>query len=295
MDQMRAGPVLLECAAINLETEVQNATELSDHLRDLAKRDRHENDWPDGAQLQLNAVKELLSSLPEVTLSTRADRLSEGGMNHAGSEKIMEKGDISETSLSSIGRQEQLSPRLPGMLAAIAEAEVPNSPTSHLPSVHDNQSDGATASDQDDAISEEWVSVADNSVPNSRITSLPQAWLRESQTMSSREPGDVLRHTLFAANMSAPDSALESGLRYSFHSWGKQHTVRITSIWDANSRSLLSFPSLTLHPSSSLVEQRLQIYDDATDRGDRWTLSKYDDQQKQHKNHHRCEQSEDDI
>ena len=305
----------------NITENVEATKDILDHLRKLKERGEN-NDWPDGTHLISNVMQELLTTLPYLSLQKDSGEFFAQHTENVGFENKIQKKNVAEASFSIKARQDQFS-RGSSIAVGVSEVVLLKSLESCSSISHDSRTNSATVRlavddsipmstalinseiDQrtkesfhrSDGIGKNSVSVADNTDQSSLMSFSPQTQLSETPLSLKREEVMTPRSTSFGVNTSAPENFLENGLRYSFRSWGKQHMVRIMTTPGANLQSSLSSPSLALQPSSSLVEQRLQVYDGMTDRGDRWVLGKHenDQRQQQHADHRRREQMEDDT
>ena len=304
MVQVKIAMTVSENITENLNKNVETTTEILDHLHELKERERN-SDWPDSTHLILNVMQELLTTLPQLSLEENSGDFFAQHTGNVRFENKIEKNYIAEDLFSTRGRLEKFLPRSlilhdsrqDGVaVRSAADNSIPMPTTL----INHKIERGANESFQRSYGSEkEAVSVADNAnaAQSSLLPASLQAQLAEPPITLKREDATALRSMPFGENTTTSDSFLESGLRYSFHSWGKQHMVQIMIAPSANLQSSLSYPSLALQPSSSLVEQRLQAYDGMTDHGDRWVLTEHgnDQRQQQHADHRRREKIEDDI
>ncbi|PRC93862.1 hypothetical protein [Solimicrobium silvestre] len=98
--------------------------------------------------------------------------------------------------------------------------------------------------------------------------------------------------TVHPGRMGTSDRVVQNSWVYKFRSWGKEHAVTILSTL-GSSPQLLS--SLTLQPTSALVEQRLNAHGDMPGSSDQWVFQDHGDERRQQQDarHQYREQEED--
>lgn len=120
---------------------------------------------------------------------------------------------------------------------------------------------------------------------------------RKPAAATSPMPAARTRADLAAAAQagnSAAGGATQDGWVYSFRSWGGQHAVRVAQAPGMNSASPSSFASLALHPTTALVEQRLNTHGDVAGRSDQWLLQEYGEEGRQQQQGSRQQGQEED-
>lgn len=117
-----------------------------------------------------------------------------------------------------------------------------------------------------------------------------------NETMPAvRTRAEVAAVATNAANAaSSGDGGAQDGWVYQFRSWGTQHAVRVAHTPGMNSSSSSSFAALALHPTSALVEQRLNAHGDTTGRSDQWLLQEYGEEGRQQQQGSRQQHQEED-
>src|SRR5450830_499279 len=117
-----------------------------------------------------------------------------------------------------------------------------------------------------------------------------------NETMpAARTRAEVAATAANAANAaSSGDGVAQDGWVYHFRSWGTQHAVRVSQTPGMNSASSSSFAALALHPTSALVEQRLNAHGDTTGRSDQWLLQEHGEEGRQQQQGSRQQQQEED-
>ncbi|ASU39603.1 hypothetical protein hmeg3_15810 [Herbaspirillum sp. meg3] len=117
-----------------------------------------------------------------------------------------------------------------------------------------------------------------------------------NETMpAARTRAEVAAVTANAANAANSGGGVtQDGWVYQFRSWGTQHAVRVSQTPGMNSASSSSFAALALHPTSALVEQRLNAHGDTTGRSDQWLLQEHGEEGRQQQQGSRQQQQEED-
>jgi len=115
-----------------------------------------------------------------------------------------------------------------------------------------------------------------------------------NETMPAvRTRAEVAATAANAANAaSSGDGVAQDGWVYQFRSWGSQHAVRVSQTPGMNSASSSSFAALALHPTSALVEQRLNAHGDTPGRSDQWLLQEHGEEGRQQQQGSRQQQQE---
>ncbi|WP_128420686.1 hypothetical protein [Xanthomonas theicola] len=80
------------------------------------------------------------------------------------------------------------------------------------------------------------------------------------------------------SNASPARGATQEGWVYRFRSWGTEHAVRVSLVAAPHRPWHSASASLALHPSSALVEQRLNAHGAAAGASEQWILREHDDQ-----------------
>jgi hypothetical protein len=119
----------------------------------------------------------------------------------------------------------------------------------------------------------------------------------KSGTANETMPAARTRAEVAAVAANAANSGggvTQDGWVYQFRSWGTQHAVKVSQTPGMNSASSSSFAALALHPTSALVEQRLNAHGDTTGRSDQWLLQEHGEEGRQQQQGSRQQQQEED-